>query len=49
LMADQRDVPLAQLADQPQQLLDPLPAESVHGSDDEHGELAAVGVGEHSL
>src|SRR5450755_1547450 len=49
LMTDQRDVALAQLADQPQQLLDPVPAQSVHGPDDEHGKLATVGVGEHSL
>ena len=33
-MADERDVALAQLADQLQQLLDPLPAESVHGRND---------------
>jgi hypothetical protein len=48
-MADQRDVALAQLADQPQELLDALPAESVHGPDNEHGELAPVRIVEHSL
>src|SRR5450755_398903 len=46
-MADQRDVALAQLADQPQQLLDALSAESVDCPDDEHGELAAVRIVEH--
>jgi hypothetical protein len=37
------------LADEPQQLLDSLAAESVDCPDDEHGELAGVRVVEHAL
>jgi hypothetical protein len=48
-VADERDVALAQLADEPQELLDALAAELVDGPDDEHGELAAVRVLEHAL
>lgn len=49
LVADERDVPFAQLPDQPQEFFDALSAESVDGLDDEDGELAAVRVVEHSL
>ena len=48
-MADERDVALAQLPNEPQQFLDALPAQSVDCPDDEHGELAAVRVIEHLL
>jgi hypothetical protein len=37
-------VPLLQLADQPQKLLDALAADPVHGPDHEHPVLTAVGV-----